>query len=431
MGEGISLVSEATITEIKARQVLDSRGNPTVEAEVFTQNGCCGRAIVPSGASKGVHEAVEIRDKEAKFYGGKGVSNAVDVVNKEIKSELIGQECTDQRKVDEIMIALDGTENKERLGANSILAVSMAVSRTGAAVRQQSLYRYLRNCSKYRLPVPMMNVINGGKHAGNRLVVQEFLIEPIGTDSFSDAIRLGAETYHTLGSILIEKYGSSAINVGDEGGYAPQMQSTRDALDTILSAIITAGHSETEIKLGLDPASSNFYNSKDSTYKIDGKNLSSGQLEDYYADLVSTYPIATLEDPFEEEAYSDFASITMKLGKRIRIIGDDIYVTNKKRIEKGIREDATNAVLIKLNQIGTVTETLEAIQTSEEARYEVVVSHRSGETEDTYISHLATAVGSKFIKAGAPARGERTAKYNEILRIEEELEGFSFYAGRQ
>lgn len=297
----------------------------------------------------------------------------------------------------------------------------MALSRAASSSRREPLYKYLARRSKYRLPIPMMNVINGGKHAGNKLVVQEFLIEPVGADTFAESLRYGVEVYHSLKSVLWDKYGPSAINVGDEGGYAPPLESTKEAFDAIQSAIRKAGYDESVIRLGMDSASSSFYDKSNQVYTIDGKSLSSGELEDFYTDLTGTYPLLTLEDPFDEDSFGDFARITQRLGNKVKIIGDDLYVTNKNRISRGISEKATNAILIKLNQIGTVTETLEAISMSKDAGFEIVVSHRSGETEDTFIAHLATAVESTFIKAGAPARGERTAKYNELLRIEQEL----------
>jgi enolase len=342
---------------------------------------------------------------------------------------VIGKDARSQREIDGLMIALDGTPNKKRLGANAILGVSMAVAKVAASSQGKPAYKYLRDLPSYKLPVPMMNVINGGKHAGNKLAVQEFQIEPVGASSCSEAIRIGDEVYQSLNSVLKAKYGPSAINVGDEGGYAPPLERTSDALEAILQAISDAGYDESTVHIGIDAASSSFYNKKDSTYQLDGKNLSSGELEDYYEDLVRKYPIRTLEDPFYEDDFDHFAQITRKLGNRIKIIGDDLYVTNPERIKRGIQKKATNSILIKLNQIGTVTETLDAIKMSKEAGLDIVVSHRSGETEDTFISHLATSQESLFIKTGAPARGERTAKYNELLRIEEELESRASFMG--
>jgi enolase len=420
-----------TISGIDATQVLDSRGNPTVEVDLYTKGGVHGRAIVPSGASTGIHEAIELRDGNNSIYGGKSVLKAVANVVELIQPKILGKLCTSQRSIDQLMVKLDGTTNKSRLGANAILGVSMALAKAGASARKMPLYRYLARRTKYRLPVPMMNVINGGKHAGNRLAVQEFVIEPIGAETFGEGLRYGVEVYHALKSILLEKYGPSAINVGDEGGYAPPLESTRDALDAIAAGIKRAGYSEAEIRIGIDAASSSFFDRGTQRYKIDGKSLSAGELEDYYSELISSYSLLTIEDPFDEDSFSDFARFTAKFGSRLKVIGDDLYVTNKERISMGIKEKATNSILIKLNQIGSVTETLEAILMSKEAGYEIIVSHRSGETEDTFIAHLATAVESAFIKAGAPARGERTAKYNELLRIENELGvGRTFYAGR-
>ncbi len=427
MSKKISGGSE--ITDVKARQVLDSRGNPTVEVDVWTRDGSMGRGTVPSGASTGIHEALELRDGDMKRFHGKGVLKAISNVNNRIRSRVMSKDARAQREIDGLMIALDGTSNKKRLGANAILGVSMAVAKVAASSQGKSVYKYLRDLPSYKLPVPMMNVINGGKHAGNKLAVQEFQIEPVGASSCSEAIRIGDEVYHSLGSVLKAEYGPGAINVGDEGGYAPPIEMTGDALEAILQAISDAGYDESIVHVGIDAASSSFYNGKDSTYQIDEKKLNSGELEDYYEELVKTYPIRTLEDPFEEDDFDSFAQITRKLGNRIKIIGDDLYVTNPERIKRGLQKKATNAILIKLNQIGSVTETLDAIKMSREAGLDIVVSHRSGETEDTFISHLAMSQESLFIKTGAPARGERTAKYNELLRIEEELGSSALFMG--
>ncbi len=408
------------IVRVHARQILDSRGNPTVEAEVWTRGGLSGRAAVPSGASKGTHEALELRDGDKNRFGGLGVSTAVSNVNVVIGPRLVGMDC-DFGKVDRAMIRMDGTKEKRKLGVNAILAVSMATARAEAEENGKSLFRYLVLKNQYTLPVPMMNVINGGKHAGNNLAVQEFLIEPVGAKTFGEAVRFGAEVYHTLKQILKEEFGSYAVNVGDEGGYAPPLERTRDALDVIYKAISKSGFSQSEVRLGIDPASSEFYDSEKSSYHIDGRTLSAGELEDFYLDLVRTYRILTLEDPFHEEAFSDFSHLTKKLQGRTIVIGDDIYATDPDRIRTGIKKRASTAVLVKPNQIGTVTETLEAVRLSQKAGLSTVVSHRSGETEDVFIAHLATSVGSQFIKTGAPARGERVSKYNELLRIEEEI----------
>ena len=421
--------SGSTIFDVKARQVLDSRGNPTVEADVWTRNGGLGRGTVPSGASTGIHEALEMRDGDPKRFHGRGVLKAVANVENLIKPAVLGRDAFRQREIDQIMIRLDGTPNKQKLGANAILAVSMAVARAAASSKGQPAYKYLKDQPRYKLPVPMMNVINGGKHAGNKLAVQEFQIEPVGAKSCSGAIRIGDEVYQSLGSIRKAKYGPSAINVGDEGGYAPPLEMTGDALEAILQAITEAGYDESTVHIGIDAASSAFYNTNDSSYHIDGKTLDSGELEDYYEDLAKTYPIRTLEDPFDEDDFDNFVRVTRKLGNKIRIVGDDLYVTNPERIKKGIEKKATNAILIKLNQIGTVTETLDAIEMSKKAGLAIVVSHRSGETEDNFISHLATSQESLFIKTGAPARGERTSKYNELLRIEEGLGRNALFMG--
>jgi len=421
--------TSSTILRVNSRQVLDSRGNPTVETDIYLRGGASGRGTVPSGASTGVHEALELRDDKKSLYDGKSVLRAVANVNKQIGPKLLGRSALEQGSLDILMLKLDGTRNKSNLGANAILSVSMAVSRAAAAAQSVSLYRYLVKRKKYRLPVPMMNVINGGKHAGNNLAIQEFLIEPVGAKSYIEGLRLGVEVYHSLKKVLREKYGPSATNVGDEGGYAPPLEKTSDALDAILVAIKNAGFNESVIRLGLDAASSSFYDTKTLSYQIDGRGMNAGELLDYYENLTNTYPILTLEDPFSEESFEDSAKITAKLGKKVKIIGDDLYVTNASRITKGIETKATNGVLIKLNQIGSVSETLDAIKMSKEVRWAIAVSHRSGETEDTFISHLATAAESQFIKAGAPARGERTAKYNELLRIAEELGPEASYAG--
>jgi enolase len=422
--------SSARIIAARARQILDSRGNPTVEAEILTTSSV-GRASVPSGASKGMHEAVELRDGDSRRFHGKGVSRAVSNIDRIIGPRLKGLECGDQPRIDKTMIRLDGTPNKGRLGANAILALSMATARAAANCDMVSLFARLRNSKRYSLPVPMMNVINGGEHAGNDLAIQEFLVEPIGAKSCGDAIRMGSEVYQSLKGILASKYGRGAINVGDEGGFAPPLRKTRDALSCIAGAVVDAGYGENQIRLGIDAAASTFYNKKSETYVVDGKSMSPAKLEDFYAFLSDEYGLLTIEDPFEEESFDSFASITRRLGRSTKIIGDDIYVTNVSRLRRGIKAKATNAVLIKLNQIGTVSETEDAIKLAQKAKWSVVVSHRSGETEDPFIAHLATAFGADFIKAGAPARGERVAKYNELIRIQEELGPRASYAGRR
>lgn len=404
-----------TIKNIHAREILDSRGNPTVEVDVFTETGF-GRASVPSGASTGTNEALELRDKDRRYHG-KGVRIAVNNVNTEIKKALLGMDIRDQRDIDRRMLELDGTANKSRLGANAILGVSLAASHAAADSLGLSLYRYLGGANTSTLPCPTMNVINGGKHAGNRLAIQEFMIQPKGAKAYSEALRMGVETYHTLGTILSKKYGVSSLNVGYEGGYAPPLENTGDALDSLVSAIEETGY-EKEITIGLDAAASEFC--KKDKYSIDGRALSNEELADYYADLVKTYPIFSIEDPFHEEAFDDFAALTKKLKDTI-IVGDDLFVTNVRRLEKGIKMNAANALLLKVNQIGTLSEAFDAARLAQRNKYKVVVSHRSAETEDTTIADISVAIGAELIKTGAPARSERNAKYNQLLRIEEEL----------
>lgn len=404
-----------TIEHIHAREILDSRGNPTVEVDVLTESGF-GRASVPSGASTGTNEALEIRDKDNR-YSGKGVMIAVNNVNTEIKEALLGMDAREQRDIDRIMIELDGTENKSRLGANAILGVSLAVAHAAADSLGLSLYRYLGGTNSFMLPCPTMNVINGGKHAGNELAIQEFMIQPRGARTFSEALRMGSETYHTLGAILVKKYGASAVNVGYEGGYAPPLSRTIDALDSLANAIEEAGY-EKKITIGLDAAASEFY--KNGIYHVDGRTFSNDDLIDFYSGLVKTYPILSIEDPFHEDAFDDFAALTKELKDTI-IIGDDLFVTNVARLGKGIKMNAANALLLKVNQIGTLSEAFDAARLAQKNKYKVVVSHRSAETEDTTIADISVALGAEMIKTGAPARSERNAKYNQLLRIEEEL----------
>jgi enolase len=412
-----------TIEHIHAREILDSRGNPTVEVDVFTECGF-GRASVPSGASTGTNEALELRDKD-KRYLGKGVVKAINNINTEIQEALLGMDVRDQREIDGIMIDLDGTKNKSKLGANAILGVSLACAHAASDSLGISLYRYLGGTNAFTLPVPTMNVINGGKHAGNELAIQEFMIQPGGAKTFSEALRMGAETYHILGAILAKKYGNSAVNVGYEGGYAPPLKNTADALDALVGAIEEAGYDK-KITIGIDSAATEFH--KDGKYKVDGKKFTGEELVDFYSDLVKTYPILSIEDPFEEESFQDFAELTEKLKDTI-IIGDDLFVTNVKRLEKGIKMKAGNALLLKVNQIGSLSEAFDAAQLAQKNRFKVVVSHRSAETEDTTIADISVAIGAEFIKTGAPARSERNAKYNQLLRIEEELGNAARFAG--
>ncbi|MEL4306362.1 phosphopyruvate hydratase [Methanococcoides sp. LMO-2] len=405
-----------TIEKVHAREILDSRGNPTVEVDVYTGNGF-GRASVPSGASTGSNEALELRDKDDR-YNGKGVLDAVENVNSTFAKELLGMDVRNQREIDELMIALDGTDNKMTFGANAILGVSMAVAKAAADSLGMQLYRYLGGTNAFALPVPTMNVLNGGKHAGNDLSIQEFMIQPKGAETYSNALRMGAETYHALGKILEDKYGGSATNVGYEGGYAPNISMTADALDALVSAIDEAGYTESEITIGLDAAASEFF--ENGKYSIDGNMLTPAELVDYYLELVDTYPILSIEDPFHEESFEDFAALTSEAWDTI-IVGDDLFVTNVNRLAKGIEMDAANALLLKINQIGTISESLDAANLAMRNGYSVVVSHRSAETEDAMIADISVALGADLIKTGAPARSERTAKYNQLLRIEEDL----------
>ena len=410
------------IERIHAREILDSRGNPTIEVDVYT---CCGfgRAAIPSGASTGTHEALELRDGGDR-YNGKGVMKAVKNVNDAIAPELLGMNASSQREIDRFMIEMDGTPHKSNLGANAILGVSLAVAKAAASSSGMPLYKYLGGINTARLPIPAFNVLNGGKHAGNELSIQEFMILPTGAKTFSEGLRMAAETYHALGKILQGKYGVGATNVGYEGGYAPPLIKTRDALDAIMSALDISGYGE-EIKIGLDAAASSFY--LDGGYSVDGNRLAPGELIDYYADLVGTYPIISLEDPFEEEAYDDFAKLTARLPGTI-IIGDDLYVTNIKRLEKGIEMCASNALLLKLNQIGSVSEAFDAARMAFRSGWKVMASHRSAETEDSALADVSVALGCEMLKTGAPARSERTAKYNQLLRIQEELGEAASYA---
>lgn len=406
---------EYKIQKIHAREILDSRGNPTIEVDVFTPKGF-GRASVPSGASTGTNEALELRDADPNRYGGKGVLTAVKNVNTIIQKELLGLDVRNQREIDELMIELDETENKSNLGANSILGVSMAVAKAAADSLNMPLYRYFGGSNAFTLPVPTMNVLNGGKHAGNELAIQEFMIQPKGAETFYEALQIGAEIYHVLGKYLEKKYGRSSTNVGYEGGYAPKMSESTEALDALVQAIEEAGYTESEVTIGLDAAATEFY--EEEFYNIDGKKLAAPELLDYYVELVNSYPILSIEDPFYEEAFEDFEALTNELWDTI-IVGDDLFVTNIERLSRGVDMGAANALLLKVNQIGSISEAFDAASMASRNGYTVIVSHRSAETEDTTISDLAVAIGAEMIKTGAPARGERTAKYNQLLRIEE------------
>ena len=415
------------IEAVWAREVLDSRGNPTVEAEI-TVAGHKVRAIAPSGASTGSWEAHELRDGDARF-GGKGVLNAVNNVRTEIAKAIVGMDPADQRAVDEAMIELDGTDNKKRLGANAIIATSLAVAKAGSMVDGVPLYQHIGD-NGVTLPVPMLNIINGGKHAGGNLKIQEFMIIPAGAKSFSECLRMSSEVYMSLKLLLKKKYGVGAINLGDEGGFAPPLDTSAEAMETILSAVSDAGYAPgKDVFLALDAASSELYN--DGVYDVDGMKLSAGELADHYKKLTETYPLISIEDPFFEDDFETTAELTKKIGSNVQIVGDDLFVTNTKRLSKGIDVGAANALLLKVNQIGTVTEAGDAAQMSFDNGYSVVVSHRSGESEDVSIADLAVGWGSGQIKTGAPARGERTSKYNQLLRIEEELGSKAVFLGKK
>ncbi|HIP83962.1 MAG TPA: phosphopyruvate hydratase [Methanothermococcus okinawensis] len=414
------------IKDMIGREVIDSRGNPTVEVEVVTKGGGYGRAIVPSGASRGAHEAMELRDREIRF-GGKGVLLAVENVNSIIKPELIGFDSRMQREIDMLMKELDSTKDKRKLGANAILAVSLAVAKAAADTASLPLYKYIGGCNSYVMPVPMMNILNGGVHGGNQLEFQEFMIMPVGADSISEAIRMSAEVYHTLRRVILDKYGKDAVNVGDEGGFAPPVKDVREALDLLDEAVKLSGY-EDRIVYAIDCAATEFYNREKDCYILQGKELSREDLLSLYKEIVNEYNIVSIEDPFHEDDFEGFARITKEL-KGIQIVGDDLFVTNTERLREGIKRGAANALLLKVNQIGTLTEAIDAANLAFRNSYGVIVSHRSGESEDTTIADLSVALNTGQIKTGAPARGERTAKYNQLIRIEEEL-GYPKYAGR-
>ncbi|MHC5797328.1 phosphopyruvate hydratase [Lacisediminihabitans sp. FW035] len=417
----------ALIEAVGAREILDSRGNPTVEVEVLLEDGIVARASVPSGASTGAFEAYELRDGDKKRYGGKGVQKAVSAVIDTIGPALEGFDATDQRLIDQAMIQLDGTDNKKKLGANAILGVSLAVAKAAADSADLPLFRYVGGPNAHTLPVPLLNIINGGSHADNDIDVQEFMIVPLGASSFSEALRWGVETYHSLKSLLQSKGLSTGL--GDEGGFAPNLSSNREALDLIATAIeqagFTLGH---DIALATDVAATEFY--KDGSYHFENKQLSALELTAYFADLAANYPLVSIEDPLQEDDWEGYQHFTAELGNRVQIVGDDLFVTNPVRLQKGLDLSAANSILVKVNQIGTLTETLDAVSLAQRAGYTAILSHRSGETEDTTIADLAVATDAGQIKTGAPARSERVAKYNQLLRIEEELAEAAVYAGR-
>ena len=410
------------IKNIKAREVLDSRGNPTVEVDLITKS-CCAKSIVPSGASTGIHEALELRDSDKKRYDGKGVLKAVDNANKVIAKKIIGLDCRQQRRIDNILIELDGTENKSHLGANAILGVSMAVCKAGAIYSKKEVYQHVKklsNSKKMVLPVPQMNVINSGRHAGVNNDVQEHMIMPVNFKNFREALRAGTEVYHSLKNILKQKYGAKAALLGDEGGFAPPIKNVEQRLELLVKAIQESGYTG-KIKLALDCAASEFYNEEKNQYTIINKKYSKEELIDFYKNLIKKFPIISIEDGFAQDDWNGWVLFNKELGRKIQIVGDDLLVTNLMRIRKALDEDACNSLLLKVNQIGTVTEAIDAANVSFKNKWNVVVSHRSGETEDSFIADLCVGIGANQSKFGAPARSERTAKYNRLLSIEEEL----------
>ena len=417
------------IIDIQGREILDSRGTPTVEVDVTLEDGSFGRAAVPSGASTGAHEAVELRDDDASRFGGKGVLKAVNAVNTELYDALIGMDAEDQIALDRAMIALDGTENKGKFGANAILGISLAVAKAAAETTALPLYRYIGGTLAHVLPVPMMNILNGGKHADNPIDIQEFMIMPIGAATCSEAIRMGAEVFQALKSNL--KKAGMNTNVGDEGGFAPAIGSAKEALDFIVKSIETAGYKPGEdVVIALDAASSEFYEDGKYNLKGEGKVLTNAELVDYYEDLVNNYPIMSLEDGMAEDDWEGWDMLTQKLGNRIQLVGDDLFVTNTKRLSMGIERKVANSILVKVNQIGSLTETLEAVDMAHRAGYTAVLSHRSGETEDATIADIAVATGCGQIKTGSLSRSDRLAKYNQLIRIEEELGDTAVFAGK-
>ena len=417
----------ALIEAVSAREILDSRGNPTVEVEVLLADGVVARAAVPSGASTGAFEAYELRDGDKDRYLGKGVQKAVESVIDVLGPAIEGFDAADQRLIDAELIATDGTDNKKRLGANAILGVSLAVAKAAADSADLPLFRYLGGPNAHVLPVPLMNIINGGAHADTALDIQEFMVLPVGAETFADALRWGAEVYHALKATL--KKNGQSTGLGDEGGFAPDLPGARAALDFIVEAIQAAGFTPgTDFALGLDVAATEFF--EDGVYRFEGQNLTAAQLTDFWAGLVADYPLATIEDPLAEDDWDAYVELTARLGSQVQIVGDDLFVTNPVRLQKGLDLSVGNSILVKVNQIGTLTETLDAVSLAQRAGYTAIISHRSGETEDTTIADLAVAVGSGQIKTGAPARSDRVAKYNQLLRIEEELGDAAVYAGR-
>ena len=421
----------STIIDIYGREVLDSRGNPTVEVEVSLDDGSFGRATVPSGASTGAFEAVELRDPEDPRYLGKGVKRAVEHVNEEIADALLGMEATDQRAIDAALIELDGTPNKGNLGANAILGASLACAKAAAESTELTLYSYIGGANAHLLPTPMMNILNGGAHADNTVDIQEFMIMPVGAETFTEGLRWCAEIYHTLKKVLKER--GLGTGVGDEGGFAPNLSTNEEPLQLITEACERAGYKPGEqIKFAMDPASTEYYNAETGKYVLagEGREFTSAEMVDYWEDLVNRYPIVSIEDGMAEEDWDGWVELTRRIGSKVQLVGDDLFVTNTERLKKGIELGAANAILVKVNQIGTLTESLEAIETAKEAGYACIVSHRSGETEDSTIADLVVGVNAGQIKSGAPCRSDRIAKYNQLIRIEDELEGSARYAGK-
>ncbi len=420
------------ITDITARQILDSRGNPTVEVEVETESGAVGKAAVPSGASTGVHEAVELRDGDNGRYLGKGVLSAVNNVNTILNDELAGFHVSDQNAIDQTMLEIDGTSNKAKLGANAILGVSLAVAKAAADYHGLPLYRYIGGVNANTLPVPMMNILNGGSHADNKIDFQEFMVMPVGASSFSEGLRWGAEIFHHLKAVL--KKDGYSTNVGDEGGFAPNLNSNEDAIEYVLRGIESAGYKAGEdILIALDPAASEFYNKEESVYhfhKSDGRKLSSPEMVDYWANWAAKYPIVSIEDGLDEDDWNGWKLITDKIGANTQLVGDDLFVTNSERLSRGIKEGVANSILVKFNQIGSLTETINAVDMAHRANYTAVMSHRSGETEDTTIADLAVALNTGQIKTGSASRSDRIAKYNQLLRIEDQLGDMAKYLGK-
>lgn len=421
------------IESIYARQILDSRGNPTIEVDVFTENGAFGRAAVPSGASTGTHEAVELRDGDKKVFMGKGVLKAVDNVNTKIAAEVVGLSVFDQNLIDKVMIELDGTTNKGKLGANAILGTSLAVARAAAMESGQSLFRYIGGVNANTLPVPMMNILNGGSHADNSIDFQEFMVMPVKADTFSEALRMGTEVFHTLKKVLHDK--NFSTNVGDEGGFAPNIKSNEEAIEIVLTAIERAGFKPgSDIFIAMDAASSEFYDAKTKSYvfkKSSGKKLKSAEMVEYWANWAKKYPIISIEDGMAEEDWDGWKGLTDKIGKKVQLVGDDLFVTNVEFLKKGIEKGVANSILVKVNQIGSLTETIDAVNLAKKNSYKSIMSHRSGETEDSTIADLAVALNTGQIKTGSASRSDRMAKYNQLIRIEEELGETAYFPGKK